>query len=126
MAYMKIKQGGQGGKKGHSNMSHWTGSFLARIFLIRDLFTPLLKDNKKKLGIVVWNGKWDDVKTDTATRYLIIYHELLHVVVDDKSGNYKLRPHDVEDFKTILAKSGLNWENTSWIMDEVKKGEEQK
>jgi len=26
MAHWKHRKGGQGGKKGHSNMSHWTGT----------------------------------------------------------------------------------------------------
>lgn len=31
MSLEKQTRGGQGGKKGHSNMSHWTGTEIVRI-----------------------------------------------------------------------------------------------
>ena len=44
---------------------------------------------------------------------ILIFHELLHVGIE-KDGNeesYFVRPHDIEDFRTILERYGLNWDD---------------
>ena len=38
---------------------------------------------------------------------ILIYHELLHIGVDDKRLFIKL--HDLEDFKAIIDEFGTNW-----------------
>lgn len=43
---------------------------------------------------------------------ILLYHELLHVKVDyNKDGDpiYGTNPHDVEDFRTILERYGMDW-----------------
>lgn len=43
---------------------------------------------------------------------ILIYHELLHIKVDfDRDGEpvYRTNPHDVEDFRVILDKYGMDW-----------------
>ena len=42
---------------------------------------------------------------------ILLYHELLHVDVSDKDGEpqYEVNPHDIEDFKAIINKYGLDW-----------------
>ena len=48
--------------------------------------------------------------TDHQIRILLL-HELLHVGIE-KDGNeevYSLRPHDVEDFREIIERYGMDW-----------------
>lgn len=42
---------------------------------------------------------------------ILLYHELLHVGINEKDGKteYKINPHDVEDFSVILRQYGLDW-----------------
>jgi len=42
---------------------------------------------------------------------ILLYHELLHVGMDDsgKEVKYIINPHDVEDFREIIDKYGLDW-----------------
>ena len=39
---------------------------------------------------------------------ILMYHELLHVGMED-NGEPKIVPHDIEDFKCILDRYGLDW-----------------
>lgn len=50
--------------------------------------------------------------TDEQKR-ILLYHELLHVdFKEDKNGSidFCVRPHDIEDFKTIINNYGLDWQ----------------
>ena len=38
----------------------------------------------------------------------LMYHELCHVGFDMK-GNYSILPHDVEDFRDVVDKWGIDW-----------------
>ncbi|MDO4803871.1 MAG: putative metallopeptidase [Lachnospiraceae bacterium] len=42
---------------------------------------------------------------------ILLYHELLHVGMDEKNGEprYVVNPHDVEEFREILERHGLDW-----------------
>lgn len=42
---------------------------------------------------------------------ILLYHELLHIDVREKDGEpiYKIRPHDVEEFREIVDQFGLDW-----------------
>ena len=42
---------------------------------------------------------------------ILMYHELLHVGVDDKTGDpkYKIVPHDIEDFRRVIDRYGVDW-----------------
>lgn len=42
---------------------------------------------------------------------ILLYHELLHVGINEKDGKteYKVNPHDIEDFRTILYQYGIDW-----------------
>lgn len=49
--------------------------------------------------------------TDEQIRILIM-HELLHIGIE-KDGNeekYYIRPHNIEDFRVILDKYGMDWD----------------
>lgn len=43
--------------------------------------------------------------------YALMHHELLHVGVSEKDGEleYKIIPHDIEDFDEIISRYGLHW-----------------
>ena len=42
---------------------------------------------------------------------ILLHHELLHVGMDEKNGElrYRIVPHDVEDFYSILDRYGTRW-----------------
>lgn len=42
---------------------------------------------------------------------ILMFHELLHVGMEEKNGElkYKIIPHDVEDFYSILDRYGTRW-----------------
>ena len=42
---------------------------------------------------------------------ILLYHELLHVGMseDGSEVKYMVNPHDVEDFRTIIDRYGLDW-----------------
>ena len=39
---------------------------------------------------------------------ILMKHELLHIKVDE-DGNYKIRKHDLEDFRCITRRYGADW-----------------
>ena len=54
--------------------------------------------------------------TDEQMR-ILIFHELLHVGIkftDDGQESYFVRPHDIEDFRYIINKYGLDWNIPEW------------
>lgn len=54
--------------------------------------------------------------TDEQMR-ILIFHELLHVGIkftDDGQESYFVRPHDIEDFRYIINKYGLDWNLPEW------------
>lgn len=42
---------------------------------------------------------------------ILILHELLHVGidVDGNEESYRIIPHDIEDFRLVLERYGLDW-----------------
>ena len=49
---------------------------------------------------------------DFAMMKILLWHELMHVGVDesDEGVKYRLIPHDVEEFNKIIDEVGLHWE----------------
>ena len=43
---------------------------------------------------------------------ILMWHELLHVGIDDESGEpkYVINPHDREEFDSIISRAGLRWD----------------
>jgi len=39
---------------------------------------------------------------------MLLHHELLHIEQSEK-GAFRVKPHDVEDFREIIDKYGLDW-----------------
>lgn len=58
---------------------------------------------------------------------ILMLHELLHVgieIQDDGSEKYSVRPHDIEDFRTIIDRYGLDWNLPTWeAIDDGEEGE---
>ena len=48
---------------------------------------------------------------DRDQKKILLHHELLHIGIEETKGELKYRvvPHDVEDFRLILEKYGLDW-----------------
>lgn len=69
----------------------------------------------KPLIMVVYQG-WFDKATE-AERNAVIFHELMHIVFRD--GKYKLVQHDIQDFKFIVSRIGLNYEKAGTLFDGI-------
>ena len=43
---------------------------------------------------------------------ILLYHELLHIGMNEKKEEtvYVINPHDVEEFRTIIDKYGIDWQ----------------
>ena len=67
--------------------------------------------------------------TDKQLR-ILIYHELLHVKIelgDDGTEKYSTNPHDIEEFRDIIDRYGIDWDYPSWeAIDDGKETEEGK
>lgn len=48
---------------------------------------------------------------DAEQMRILIHHELLHVGLSEKGDGpvYQINPHDVEDFREIIDRYGLDW-----------------
>jgi len=62
--------------------------------------------------IIEMSGEiWDELDKDR--RYILTWHELEHIHPEysEKRGeyNFKTKRHDVEDFKNIIEKHGVDW-----------------
>ncbi len=42
---------------------------------------------------------------------ILMYHELLHIGIDEAGEElkYNINPHDVEDFRTVIDRYGIDW-----------------
>lgn len=57
---------------------------------------------------------------------ILLLHELLHVGIDYKNDGteaYSIKPHDIEDFRTIIDRYGLDWNLPEW--EAIDYGEEE-
>jgi len=49
---------------------------------------------------------------------ILIFHELLHVGIEEDS-KFTVKPHDLEDFKVIIQKYGINWSEVEPTLDSL-------
>lgn len=52
---------------------------------------------------------------------ILLFHELLHIKIDlgeDGGEKYGINPHDIEDFRTIIDRYGLDWALPEWSMSD--------
>lgn len=54
---------------------------------------------------------WDLL--DDKAKYLLVYHELLHIKIEYEENKdeykFKLRKHNIEDFREIIERHGVSW-----------------
>ena len=60
------------------------------------------------LDFVIWLAQdwWRGILTDVQ-RQALLDHELCHCVFDEETETYKLRGHDIEEFREIVERYGL-------------------
>lgn len=54
--------------------------------------------------------------TDEQLR-ILLFHELLHICIEsgnDGEEKYSVHPHDIEEFRTIIDRFGLDWQMPEW------------
>lgn len=64
--------------------------------------------------------------TDEQKR-ILLFHELLHVKIEfgkDGEEKYSTNPHDVEEFRTVIERYGIDWHLPEWeaISDGTEEG----
>lgn len=42
---------------------------------------------------------------------ILIWHELNHIGIDPETGDFFVKPHDVEEFDDIIREYGLHWQD---------------
>lgn len=58
---------------------------------------------------------------------ILLLHELLHVKIElDDNGEekYSINPHDIEDFRLIIDRYGLDWSEQYWEAIDYAEGQE--
>lgn len=69
--------------------------------------------------ISIYQGTWDIMVEEQ--RKALLDHELCHCFVgEDKQGNpvYKIIPHDLEEFREIIERYGVDWADNVLIDDD--------
>jgi len=89
-------------------------SWKAKIRLLNGFYRML---TQKKIVIEIWKQEWELSKP--AQKALLLYRELYKVDLDSKKVDYKLVKYDLQDFKKILEKTGLNGETTDQFFAKV-------
>ena len=61
------------------------------------------------------------VNLDRNQLQVLLWHELLHVGVSEKNGEpqYRIIPHDVEDFDEIVSRFGLHWADEGVMLPDI-------
>lgn len=52
-------------------------------------------------------------------RVALLWHELLHIVNGDKG--YKIAKHDLNDFKELITRVGISYENADELLKDLEK-----
>ena len=94
---------------------------LARCKLANEMLRYLTQDEIEEgydYFIIVDKTAWDIAEEDDKIR--LLRHELRHIYIDEK-GNYKLAPHDIEDFliEIELNKDKPDWRNNLATMVDI-------
>lgn len=55
---------------------------------------------------------------------VVLWHELLHIGMNEKNGTltYVVEPHDIEDFREIVDRFGLDWARPGARIPDITKG----
>lgn len=79
--------------------------YYAKIRIVPGFFIAL---GVKPILIEFWKHGWEIASA--GKRHFIICHELFHIVKKE-DGSYKLKPHDLEDFRELIRKAGIDFEH---------------
>lgn len=63
--------------------------------------------------------EWDMMSPSKKTA--VIFHELLHLAFHE--GKYKMVKHDVQDFRELVQKLGMDYENADVLITEIQAAE---
>lgn len=79
---------------------------LGECFLVREPWSAYCPHD---FVIVIYAPNVVDLKESQLK--ILLYHELLHIDMDEKNGEprYRIRPHDVEEFREVINTYGLDW-----------------
>ena len=88
-------------------------AFSAKIAKIPSYMAPFLPN--KKLILILNATEWDLMSK--ARRVAVLFHEFMHIVCDDEKG-YKIAKHDVQEFKEMIDKVGMNYERADELLKE--------
>lgn len=82
---------------------------LAECIKVKDLYKAYIPHD---FLIVVY--KHNVASMDDRQMEILLYHELLHVGMDDtgEEVRYIVNPHDVEDFRAVIDRYGIDWAKT--------------
>lgn len=82
---------------------------LAECIKVKDLYKAYIPHD---FLIVVY--KHNVAGMDDRQMEILLYHELLHVGMDDtgEEVKYIVNPHDVEDFRAVIDRYGIDWAKT--------------
>jgi len=84
-----------------------TSSWLAQTRLLSGFYQTL---TEKKLSIATWKANW--LTVTRRDKLYILYHELMHIAYDKEKQVYKLIPHDVKTFYSMLKEFGIDREKS--------------
>ncbi|WP_458457521.1 putative metallopeptidase [Pseudobutyrivibrio sp.] len=68
--------------------------------------------------ITIYTENLKKYNFDEEQERILMYHELLHVGIDD--GRYYVKPHDLEDFREIINQYGAYWDEKNLPKMEAK------
>ena len=88
-------------------------SFSAKIAKLPGYMIPYLPG--KNLVLILNATEWDLMSK--GRRVAVLFHELMHVVSGDKG--YKIAKHDVQEFKEMIDKVGINYEKADELLKEL-------
>lgn len=82
--------------------------YWAKICRISGIFKALMKSINvdAKYIIQIPSSSWEQL--DKTSRQWVLFHELMHIHFDPEKQKFQLIQHDIQDFKVVLEKIGLN------------------
>lgn len=73
----------------------------------------------KHILLMISMLEWDMMSP--SKKIAVMFHELLHLAFHE--GKYKMVRHDVQDFKELIGKLGIDYENADVLMTEIQAAE---
>lgn len=79
---------------------------LGECILVKDLYRCFIP---YEFLIVIYTQSVAGMSTEQMK--ILLYHEMLHIGISDDGEDvkYVVNPHDVEEFRTVIDKYGIDW-----------------